>query len=967
MKLHIEYTSDGVTAHILCSKRPAEFLEHVDSSRFSCLIRPEHLTIDQGGQGCRMTFNTDGCRRLIVQGEPAVQMEKSTCLPEKELQRFILSTMETVRYKYSSSYKESIDRTCRTLNYLNLISANLTYLDSSHSLKLVSPLFFCSEEVCGEASGYHFEDEHLPSNLRAVETELLVLGRLIYKYVADLPCSASPLLIGDSIIHTVKHRGYSQELGRLLSTLLSLQHDQERFWPRLLSSSYASFAFLLPLNCSSMTPYDATESTISEDIELDNIISLNTKLSSFFLAAQALCNNTFRASNYNAEELLPFLIDKANVAWIIDYIYTPHGVINNCSDDIFSADDPDCALDHEDCLDIFVVLLRYSFKEFTLQDLILRDTELAQKLLSLPTNPSQLYLKTFKRIVTSLLITQQSTTLLLFAYAQQPSLFEQLLSGIQYEEVAGTLFTLIDVGSQFNDEEINLALVHCASQVNLCAQLVAAIGNQSCLSTLLSTMHLYEKLFNCHVSGLIMLAVSELPSLLTILNSYISELHAMVEVTEDLSLFMCTCFNACGKVLAIGLSLIFKTALRVATESFNFVQNETVLLWQEIEIVYPRIVYRLSILARTLVQFIDEITGSYPNVLKHSHTSRFITYLYHYLMLYARIFSVTADIKAYLYFKETGAKPSNEFNGKIQQRDSLQRATEPLLEAPIPYSARAGSGGPSEIAISATYLLKDGCTLHISLRNLMSELLNVELVKGMCKLFYSYPDATALHFAVGRILIPYVELFISDPNVLDTICLQSSFIDVGQEFVKIVDCERSSWSSGLAHYVNLFRSIVRFAGGISDKILFTVDWRQLRPRLFERISNLIPFSIKKLVAAAAYEPNPTIRYLLQTGAITDLSTRLLDHSYELLLSKVTNQAAESSTEDFTDSSTVFEFTASNVDSTFLEAIVNGVSASPLEGSQDSIQTDSNEYLSFMGEFLINRSDLNPLDDIQSHT
>lgn len=192
--------------------------------------------------------------------------------------------------------------------------------------------------------------------------------------------------------------------------------------------------------------------------------------------------------------------------------------------------------------------MRYSFEEFTLQNLILRDTELARKLLFLPTNPSQLYLKTFKRIVTSLLITQQSTALLLFAYAEQPSLFEQLLSNIQYEEVAGTLLTLIDVGSQFHDEEINSALVRCASQVNLCAQLVTAVGSRTCLSTLLSIMHLYEKLFNCRISGLVILAVSELPSLLTTLNSYVSELHALVEVTEDLSLFVCTCFNACGKV-----------------------------------------------------------------------------------------------------------------------------------------------------------------------------------------------------------------------------------------------------------------------------------------------------------------------------------------------------------------------------------------------------------------------------------
>lgn len=965
MKLHIEYTSGSVAVHILCSKRPAEFLEHVESSRFSCLMRPECLIIDQEGQGCRMTFNTDGCRRLIVQSEPAVQPEKSTRLSERELQRFILSTMETVRYKYSSFYQDSIDRT-PTLNYLNLISANLAYLDSSHSLKLVSPLFFCSEEVCAEANGCCFEGEHVPSNLSAVEAELLVLGRVLYKYVADLPCSASPLFTDESIVHAVKHRGYSQELGRLLSTLLSLQHSQERFWPRLLSSSYASFTFLSPLNCPPLTLYDPTESNISEDLELDNTTSFSTELNSFFLAAQSLCNNTFRASSYNAEELLPFLIDKANVAWIIEYIYTPPRAANDRIDDIFSTNHPNCTLDHEDCLDIFVVLLRYSFEEFTLQNLILRDTELARKLLSLPTNPSQLYLKTFKRIVTSLLITQQSTALLLLAYAEQPSLFEQLLSNIQYEEVAGTLLTLIDVGSQFHDEEINSALVRCASQVNLCAQLVTAIGSRTCLSTLLSIMHLYEKLFNCRISGLIILAVSELPSLLTILNSYVSELHALVEVTEDLSLFVCTCFNACGKVLAIGLSLIFKTALRMSIESSNFAQTD-ILLCHEIGMVYPRIVYRLGTLTRTLVQFVDEITSSYPSIVKHSHTSRFIAYLYHYLMLYARILSVTADIKAYLYFKETGAKPSNEFNGKIQQRDSLQRVMEPLLEAPIPYSARAGSGGPSEIAISATYLLKDGCALPISLRNLMLDLLDAGLTKGMCRLFYSYPDATALHFAVGRILIPCVELFISDPNVLDTICLQSSFIDVGQEFVKIFDCEGNLWSSGLTHYINLFRSIVRLAGGISDKIIFTIDWKQLRPRLFERISNLIPFSIKRLAAAATHEPNPTVKYLLQTGAIMDLSTRLLDHSYDLLLSKVANQATESSTDDFTDSSTVFEFTASNADSALLEAIVNGASTSPLEGSQDSIQVDSNEYFSFMGEFLINFSDLNPLSDTQSHT
>lgn len=965
MKLHIEYTPGCIIAHLVCSKRPAEFFGHVEPSRFSCLIQPNRLSIDQEGLGCALAFNIDGYSRLIARTEGVAPAGGSTYLPEKELQHFILSAMELVHHKYNSSYLNSANQPY-TVSYLNLINAKLVYFDNNQSLRIISPLFFCSDEVCAEVSECCFGDEYVLPNLNAVEKELLSLGRLLYNHIAAFSCAWSPLLLYDSVLHTVKHHGYSRELGQLLSALLSLQCDRERFWSKLLSSSYADFTFLSSFNFSSFKSYDAVDFGVNKDVESSIAVSFGDKLNTFLLSAQSLCNNTFRASNYSAEDLLPFLTDEANIARMIDYIYASSEASGDCSDDIFFAGDPDTALSHEECLNVFLVLLRHNFETFTLQDVILHDTELARRLLSLSANPSRRYLGTFKRIITSLLITRQSTLLLLSAYAQQLDLFEQLIFNIQYEEVAGVLLTLIDLSSQFDDERLNSLIVYCASRANLCNRLISAICAKDCVPLLLSAMHLYEQLFNSHCSGLLTLAVSGLPSLLTILEVYATELHATAEVTADMSLFVCTCFNECGKVLSIGLSLIFKTALGVSTESFDFVLSD-LLLRQEIDIVYPRIAYRLAILTKRLVHFIDKATDSYPAIVKQVHTPRLITYLYHYLTLYARVFSVTADLKTYLYFTETGAKPPNEFNGKTQHRDSLHRVAEPLLEAPMPYSARAGSGGPSEIAVSATYLSKHGSPLPISLRNLALELLDADLIKGMCKLFYSYPDATTLHFVVGRILIPYVELFIWDPEVLNTICLQSSFISVGQEFVEFVDHGKSPWSSGLTHYVNLFRSIVRLAGGISDKILFTVDWKQLRPKIFEKISNRIPFSIKKLAATVTHEPSPTIKYLLQARAIADLSTRILDYSHDEMLSKLSNLAAESSTDDLTDSSTILELTASNIDSTFLGAIVNSASASPPEDSQEFIQTDNNARVSFIEELVISHYDFQPLDGKGSHS
>lgn len=960
MKLHIEYTSGSIMAHISCSKRPAEFFEDTESSRpdwFDCMLRPDRLAIDHEGQRCTIAFNIDGCKRLLSQDEDTPPVRGANYLAERELRHFILSSMNMIHHKYYNS-RHSSSSHLYTFSHLNLVDPDLIYIDSSQSLKIVSPLFFCSNDVCAKVRRHSFENKHLPTNLSPVEAELLVLGQVIYNYITDLPCSGTPLLLYDSVLYTVKQSGYSQDLGQILSILLSLQHDNERFWAKLLSSSYADFTFLSPLNFSSFKSYDAIDSSASEDLEPDNVVSFNTKLESFFLAAQSLCNNTLHAQNCNTEVLLPLLTDKTNVAGMIDHIYTLPEVSNSSSSDIFSTDVSNAALDHEDCLSIFVALLRHNFEAVTLQEIILRDAELTQKLLSLPTSPSKHHLETFKRIVTSLMITHQSTLLLLSAYAQHIDLFEQLLLNIQYEEVAWTLLTFIEVSSQFNDDEINSKIVYCASQVNLCNRLIGAIFSRECISILLPAMQLYKKLCNSRTPGLLILAVSGLPSLLTMLNLYATDLHAVVEVTTDMNLFICTCFNECSRVLSIGISLIFKAALGALTASLDSTLNDP-LLQREIEIVYPRITHRLDFLTRRLVRFVGEMTSSYPVVTMNRHTQRYITYLYHYLMLYARIFSVTADLKTYIYFKQTGAKPFDEFNGKTLQREPLKRVvTEPLLEAPMPYSARAGSGGPSEIPISATYLLEDGSPLPASLRTLVLDLLDAELVKGMCKLFYSYPNATTLHFAVGRILVPCVELFIFDPDVLDAICVQSSFITVGQEFVKMIDCEKSSWSSGLIHYVNLFRSIVRFAGDVSDKTLFTVDWRQLRPRIFEKISNLVPFSIKRLVSTAAYELSPTIKYLLQAGAMTDLSARILDHSYELLLSKVSNQA-DSSTDDFTDSSTVIEFTIPSTDSVFPGTMVTGVSALPAEVSTQIV---SNDCFPFMEDLIANDCSLNTLDD-----
>lgn len=961
MKLHIEYKSGSIEAHLSCTKRPAEFFEHAELSwpdRFNCLLCPDQLVIDQDWQGCTIIFNIEGCKRLLSHMDDAPPGNEASYLTEKELQRFILSVMSMVHHKYTSTRHGSAEN-FYVFNHLNLIDPELLFVDSSQSIRIISPLFFCSNDVCAMVKRHSFENKNLPPNLNPIESELLVLGQIVYNYIANIPCIGTPILLSDSVVYTVKQNGYSQELGQFLSILLSLQYGNERFWARLLSSSYVDFTFLSPFKFSSFKSDDMVDSSVSEDLGPNSAEIPNDKLKSFFIAAQSLCNNTPHGQNCNTDTLMTLLTNKVTIAGIIDHIYTLSKANDGCSSNIFSTDVSDVIFGYDDCLSIFVVILRHDFQTFTLQEVILQDVDLTQRLLSLPINPSQNYLKTFNCIVTSLLFTRKSTFLLLSAYARHINLFEQLISNIHYEEITGTLLTLIDACSQFNDDEINTKIVYCASQANLCNRLIAAAFSQECVSILLPTMYLYEKLFSSSIPGLLALAVSGLPSILTMLNLYATDLHATREITADMSLFVCTCFSECSKLLSMGMSLIFKMALSALTTSLNLALKDS-LLHGEIEIVYPSIIYRIGFLTERLVHFVSEMTSSYPTITINVHTQRYITYLYHYLMFYARVFSVTADLKSYIYFKRTGTKHVDEFNRKTIQREPLQRpVAELLLEVPIPYSAQAGSGGPSEIPISTTYLLEDGTPLPISLRMLALDLLNAELIKGMCKLFYSYPNSTTLHFAVGRILIPYIELFICEPDILDNICLQSSFIDVGQEFVKLVNLDRNSWSSGLIHYANLFRNIVRFAGGVSDKTLFTVDWRQLRPNIFERISNLIPFSIKRLTTiTTAHELNPTIKYLLQAGAMTDLSARILDHSYDLLLSKVSRQA-DINIDDFTDSSTVIEFTVPYTESMFTGAIVTGVTPLPMEVST---QVGENDCLPFIEDLVTSDYDASTLDD-----